>query len=275
MHSQTRIITDNSAQFTNHRLPAQKLITVLPYQVNELSGNTVSESPDQYRFSSHSHPAPSVIEIQNTLNQLGQSSAEIIALTPPKILTGFHANLLHAVDKNNGKSNVRIINTPTISSGLGYLVEEAAKNAAANITGSQIIQTINTLSEKVYSLIATSNLSSFSRLGLLDPAQGFLGDYLGVIPLFLLDSDRIYPIQKIRSARHFTDYLLDFLSEFRELSRIDLIFGQSIFPESSDQYIINKIRNVYRHTQVNTLQQSTTLSGLIGPKSLSVIAFEI
>ena len=125
----------------------------------------------------------------------------------------------------------------------------------------------------VYTALCVQGLTYLAHTGHLDPAQAIIGEMLGITPMLILENGRLTPAQKVRNARHLLDLFHEFVSEFSDVRHIALIQGISPFDLEIRQ-LRERINGQYPSSIISEHALNTSLTALIGPRSLGVIAIE-
>ena len=116
-----------------------------------------------------------------------------------------------------------MLDTQTTSVGLGLIVEAAARAASAGASQAEIVKIVRGMIPHVYSIFCLQSLNHLAHSGYLDPAQAAIGEMLGIVPFYVLDSGKLIPIQKVRSMRQLVDVLHEFVTEFDNIDHIALL----------------------------------------------------
>ena len=76
---------------------------------------------------------------------------------------------------------------------------------------------------RTYMMLCTPGLSYLAYAGFIDPSQAFVGEMLGLLPIFTLEEGQISAVEKVRNMRGLIDFMQEFVSEFDELQHIAFI----------------------------------------------------
>ena len=121
-------------------------------------------------------------------------AAQQAALQPPDGLT------CHVVDSR------------TVSAGLGLLVIAAAELAAAGADGSQIVDAVRAAAQRVRVHAALDTLENLRKGGRIGAAQSLLGSVLSIKPLITVTDGRVEPAGKQRTRSRALAHLVDLVS---------------------------------------------------------------
>ena len=226
------ILTDTSAQFTKPAFAGRDLVRVIPLSMC-LNGKVVEN--DNFRVSSlpivaddklKPHLiAPGVEEFQKMFTALTQNFDDIIVLLISSQLNEAFSNAEKAIELISGSSRVHLIDSLTLSAGLGMLTQQAVESASLQFPANEIEQHVRKLIPRVYSYFCTPSLSYLYHSGFIDQAQATVGEMLGLYPLYTLEEGKLSPVEKVKNFRTAMEYFQEFLDEFDSLDHIALIQG--------------------------------------------------
>jgi fatty acid-binding protein DegV len=156
---------------------------------------------------------------------------------------------------------------------LGLMVQAAAEFSHRGYTGVEINRLVRGMINHIYSVFCLPDLSHLYRSGQIDPAQAIVGEMLGVIPFFTLESGRLVHTQKIRSPRHLVDIMYEFVAEFENLKYLALIQGITNYEQES-RNLRDRISQNVRTTPLCEHGLSLALATILGPHSIGLVAME-
>ncbi|MGH4015846.1 MAG: DegV family protein [Pseudonocardiaceae bacterium] len=99
-----------------------------------------------------------------------------------------------------GSERVRVLDSRSTGMGLGFAVLAAAAVAAAGGDLDDAFDTAQRVAARTHAYFSVDTLEHLRRGGRIGPAAAFLGTALAVKPLLYVDSGRIVPLEKVRTA---------------------------------------------------------------------------
>jgi DegV family protein with EDD domain len=172
-----------------------------------------------------------------------------------------------------GRIQIVVLDSQTISLGLGLLVENAARAAKRNLDFEEIMRLVRGLVPRVYVVFFSENLEYLKRGGRIGEAQALLGTMLGIKPFLTLESGAIQPMEKVRTREEALEKLVDFVSEFDELVKLAIIRGINDRPEEI-ALLHERFEGLFPELKVPVIHYGPVLAGHIGPDNLGVIVYE-
>jgi DegV family protein with EDD domain len=279
--SQVCVLTDSTAQFPTPAFPGRKLVNVIPLHLEfngkfheRSEGLKASDLPISIPngLSIKAIP-PSVKEFEETYTSLGQQYDEIITILHANDLSKTYHNALEASHNLQGHTNIIVIDSYTTATGLGLVVQAASAAAEDGMIGEDIDAMIRSLLPKLYSVFCIQGLSYIHNSGYLGEAQAIIGEFMKILPIYILDEGRLVPTQKARNHRHLVDLLHEFLCEFTDLEHIALI--QSVPPfESETRALRERLAEDFTDTPISEHIISPELAAIIGPRSLGMFTLQ-
>jgi DegV family protein with EDD domain len=275
------ILTDGSAQFSSAVFPGQKSIKIIPFDIflnkqkyENGRGLTLADLPQYAGEKSDlrlSPPSPEII--YKYIQELSKNYEVIIGIFIADHISQCFANAQQAAHSLNGKVQLHLIDSQTISIGLGILVEIAASLVQNGTHVSEIERRINSLIQHSFSIISTPNLTYLYQSGFIDNAQAVISEMLGLCPIFSLESGKLTPIEKVRSHRHAMVFFQEFLEEFDELNHIALVQNASPNFKEAKLFFENS-RNHFPHSSITKHLINLPAAVLFGPKTMGLFVLE-
>jgi DegV family protein with EDD domain len=275
----TCILTDSTAYFTKPAFAGQEHVIILPHHI-QVDGLSLQDSKDlsPYSISSNNKISPitlppSIEAFQSAFATLGIKYKEIVVILVSSHLSQTYANAHFAALTSKSPANIFLIDSLNTAIGLGLMVQAAAEFSHRGYTGVEINRLVRGMINHIYSVFCLPDLSHLYRSGQIDPAQAIVGEMLGVIPFFTLESGRLVHTQKIRSPRHLVDIMYEFVAEFENLKYLALIQGITNYEQES-RNLRDRISQNVRTTPLCEHGLSLALATILGPHSIGLVAME-
>ncbi len=275
------ILTDSSAQFPQHTFAGQSLVRVIPYDI-AINGTIYPEGKDFHInqlpgiASEQLYPrliAPSIEKFAEWFRVLGQNYSEILVILQSPQFSKAYDNAVEATTHVKGSLKIQVINSQTISAGLGLLVQIAGKAVEQGMPFQDIDYMIRKQAAALYTLVCTPGLSYLYHAGLLNREQAVVGEMLNLLPVFSIEEDRIISLEKLRGFKNTVDLFTEFVYEFEDLQHIALIQSNPpILPET--RTIRMQFQEQYPTTTYSEHNLNAPMATIFGPKLISLIIAE-
>lgn len=276
------VLTDNSAQFPTASFLGHDLVNLIPLHI-EINGQNFSGGQGIKAFDlprsvqADLNPQvrpPTVEEFRNMYAYLGQRYEEIVVVLVSSHLTSAVDNALEAAGSLQGRLNIHVVDSQSVAIGLGLLVQEAAKAASEGIPGADIVRLIRGVIPHIYCMLCIPGLTYLEKSHVLGVAQALVGEKLGLMPLFIMDSGKLLAVQKARSARHLVDCLHEFVGEFAGLEHIAVMQGVPPY-EQEVRSLRERFQLDFTEIPVSEHTISASLATLLGPNTLGIFVKEL
>lgn len=281
MHSPICILTDSTAQFTNASFPGQELVNLIPLHIHykgevHQGGRSLKIQDLPIGRIQDEHPqliAPSAEEFCKVLTYLEQQYRQFVLLLHSKHLSPAIIFAKEAIESLKWGASVLLIDSKTCGVGLGLLVQAAAGAAKKGASLAEIDLLVRGLISRVYVLLCLHDLSHLSQGGYLDPAQAIVGEMLGIVPLYLLEYGRLFPMHKVRSQHHLLDLLQEFIGEFTAIQHIALVRGIVPF-EQEARTLKGHVSRDFPHASFSEHLLNSEMATIFGPRCLGLVVLE-
>jgi DegV family protein with EDD domain len=201
---------------------------------------------------------------------------EILVLLPtlPTMQVGNILPLARAAASNaRNRDSILIIDTQTVSIGLGMLVQAAAGYIEKGLSLQEMKTSLLGLMEHVYCILCLDGLTYLSHSGFIAPSQALIGEMLGVRPLYMLEKGSLVPIQKVRNARHLVECLYEFIGEFAGVDHIAIVQGVPAY-EPEARALRDRIAEDLPDTPISEHIISPALAAVFGPHTIGIFVRE-
>lgn len=271
-----RIVTDSTADLPQDIVDRYG-ITVVPLTVffgEEALLDGVDIDPDQFLVRLASSPVlprtsqPSTEAFREVYERLGQESAEIISIHLSSKLSGTLNSAAVARDQvAHGGLHIELIDSYTVSLGLGLIVREAAAVAAAGGTLKEVVAAARHAMDRVSVAILVDTLEYLRRGGRIGRASSFLGSVLSIKPIISIENGEVVPLERVRTRRKAADRLFAIATADRRAKAVFAAFTGSA--EETD-VLVDRLREALPHTDVRPAKIGPTVGVYMGPNALGI-----
>jgi DegV family protein with EDD domain len=276
-----RIVTD-SAAYLSPALVRESGIVVVPFHV-QIDGQTYLDGTDldateYYRLLRDegleaSVSPPTVDEYYRTFSELVESTTEILSIHPPEALSPAVNNARQAARMLLGRCEIVVIDSQTISLGLGILVEAAVRAANGGLSFEEVVRIVRGLIPRLYIVFFSEDLEYLKRGGRIGEAQAFLGTMLGIKPFLTLEEGEIQPMEKVRTREEALEKLAEFVSEFDTIEQLAIIRGMRE-RNTEIEFLMERLHILFPDLEVPIIHYGPVLASHIGPDNLGLIVYE-
>jgi len=280
--SRVRIVTDSTAHFLDPDFPRRHNIAVVPLTIR-LGEATFRDGVDitteklLERVSPNgplpTASAPRPEQFTAAYNEIASSDNSILSIHLSSKLGSVCHNATLGSDPLRGRCNIQIIDTGTISTGLGWLVEAAATAAGAGMAADDIVRLVRGLTHKLYAAFFVDSPDYLANNGRFGRAHSILSGMLGVKPLITLEEGDIVPMEKVRNRQQAVEKLIEFIMEFSDLEQAAILQSTPHLTEDT-RLLLNQLAIDFPDRKFPVAVYGPSLATYLGPGSMGAIVFE-
>ncbi len=275
------IVTDGAVQFPQLSFNGRNILSIVP--MNSKLEGTVHTGSDDIKPAnlpatasdalSPQMIAPSIEQMHAIFSDLSKSFNSILGVFTSAALSPVFSHAQEAADSLRGGLEIQLIDSQTISAGLGFLVERALQSVTRGMPAQEIEYEVRSLIPHIYNVMCIPGLSYLYYNGFVDRAQSVINEMLGLYPIFAIEEGQLTPLEKLRNHRHTVNYFQEFLDEFDNLQHIALLQSQP--PSQQEAQILrDHAREVFPNTAFTTHSINLPLATLFGPRSMGLFVVE-
>jgi DegV family protein with EDD domain len=215
-----KIVTDSTCEGPADvmRLPA---LTVVPLSVvfgREALKDEIEITREQFwERLPKAAPLPttsqgSPADFLEPFKRLTDAGEEVVAVILSSKLSGTYDSAVQAKAALPGRP-IDVVDSYSVSVGLGLMVQKAAEMAAAGATHAQIVAQMLQMRDEIHITFALDTLEYLQRGGRIGKAQALVGSLLNFKPLLGIQAGEVVPVGRARSRRKALDKMLEMLSQ--------------------------------------------------------------
>lgn len=276
-----RVVTDSTAHLEPEDVERLD-ITVLPMRI-KIDGQTLVDGPDldkEMFFQQMTHSSapprsvPPPLEVfEETFEELSRTTDYIFSLHVSSSLCDVCAVARQAASTMLGRCEIIIVDSQTISVGLGILVKAAAEAAAEGESLDSIVRIIRGMIQRIYVVFFVETLDYLEREGRIRPAQALLGTMLNIKPFLTMEEGELIPMEKVRFRDKAVDKLFEFIAEFSDIEQI-AVLQSTPRPTEETKLLLERLDMMFPGIKVPLVVYGPTLASHLGAEALGVVVFE-
>ena len=279
---QVQIVTDSTVRFTSSDFLEKYSVAIAPMKVRcgpiEIEESTTSDLSVVRRqhLKDQSVPVPSAPSVElftKIYADLHTRSDQILSIHSSAGICKAAENAQLARQNFLGRVDITIIDSQSVSVGLGLLVQEAAKEAARGTDLETLVRIVRGMIPRLYMIFFLDDLLVLEKNGLVSKSQAILGNMLGIIPFLTMEDGYLIPMEKVRSRPRALEKLVEFVLEFSSIDHLAILEGSS--PATQESHTLaERLRAFYPHTPLTMTCYGPCVSSFVGMDSLGVVVLE-
>jgi DegV family protein with EDD domain len=276
------IVTDASVRFTQPNFEEDHDITVVPLHVR-CSNRRIPDGPDMNLASvrpllemcgpDSEIENPSVETFASIYSQLQSETHEIISIHNSADLSNTYQNALIASQQFRGRMDIQVIDSQTVSIGLGLIVQSVAQAAQRGENMDGLVRLVRSMIPRLYMVIFLDDLYFLERNSLVSRSQAILGNMLGILPFLTMEEGALIPMEKVRLRSRAIEKLIEFVCEFSGVEHLGIL-QNSLDPDEESATVHERLRAFYPAAPITPVCYGSMLSTYVGYNALGAVVLE-
>jgi DegV family protein with EDD domain len=269
-----RIVTDSSSDLTDEEVAAHG-IEVVPLSI---------------RFGSEEYEDRTELSVERFYEKLAESSVlpETAAPAPGKFEAAFRRQQEAGADavvcinlssdlsatmqsaQNAAKGieglDVRVVDSRSITSGLGTQVLLAAEAAAGGASADDVVALVEDLAQRTHVVGALDTLDNLKKGGRIGGAQALLGSLLSIKPIVDISTGKVEEAGKARTRKKALEVLRDKIAEAGAIEHLCVTHG--LAPEEAE--VLDLLAPLYPRDRIRVGHIGPVIGTHGGPRVMGV-----
>ncbi|MBI3914356.1 MAG: DegV family protein [Chloroflexi bacterium] len=200
-----------------------------------------------------------------------QPDSEVVAIHLSSKLSQTFSISSRAATPLLGRHKIILIDSQSISVGLGMMVTAAAEAAHSGASLDEVVKLVRGMIPRIYIGFFVETLDYLARGGRIGKAQAILGAMLNIKPLLILEEGEIVALEKVRTRAKAIEKLAEFISEFARVERMVILHSAS--PDDV-KLLIEQVELLTPGLNITTDQYGPVAATHVGPDALGVVVYE-
>lgn len=269
-----QVVTDSTSDLPPE-LAAQWGITVVPCLVH-FGQETFREGvdlsrPEFYRrleagpgLPTTSTPGPGVFE--DTYRQLAAETDRILSIHLSSRLSGVYNAARLGAEKLGG-TDVAVVDSSTVSMGLGWLAVVAARAARSGLSLQEIVRLVEATRQHTHVFALVDTLEYLRRGGRVGRLVTALSALLDVKPMIGVEEGDVVPLGRVRSRRKAVAELVSLVEKLGPLAELAVLHSNA--PQAAGVFADQLAASFPRERMV-IAEVGTVIGTHVGPNGLGV-----
>ena len=270
-----KIVTDSSADLSP-QLIKELGITVVPLYVrfgDEVLRDQIDITADEfYQRLQHDpiHPSttqPTPQDFANAYQKVAPEADGIVSVHLSAKLSGTCNSAIQGKNMTAGKCPIEVIDSETLTMGLGMISIAAAKEANAGGSMEQVVDVVKKMIPRIHLLFTLDTLKYLALGGRIGKAKALLGSVLNVKPILAIKDGEVLPAGQVRSRSKGIDRLFDFAQSAANIQDLAVIYNTT--PDEA-QALVERVTPFFTKGEIMTVRLGPMLGVHAGPGALAV-----
>lgn len=274
-----RIVTDSTCDLPA-ALTAVHSITVVPLTVffgeeALLDGVEIGASEFYGRLKG-SQPLPRTSQpsaelFRETYEELARDGNEIVSIHLSSRLSGTLNAASVAREELAGQAHIDLIDSYSVSLGLGLIVLEAARVAQQGGGLAEVVAAARRAMDRTSVHVMVDTLEYLQRGGRIGRARSFLGSVLSVKPILSVEDGEVAPIERVRSRGKAVERMFEIGCSMARAKEMVVAYSSD---DTDARVLMERLRPHLPHTDLMLGQIGPIVGVYAGPGALGIAALE-
>jgi DegV family protein with EDD domain len=270
-----RIVTDSTADLPPN-LAKELGITVVPIYVRfgeevYRDGADISGDEFYHRLEDTTvHPStvqPGPQDFLEVYRKLSKGADGIVSVHISTKLSGTYNSALMAKDMLDTKCPVEVIDSKTVTMGLGLTAIMAATMAKGGESRDKIVKEVKKAAPKIHLLCLFDTLKYLLLGGRIGKAKALLGSILNVKPMLSVKDGEVVPAGQARTRAKGIDKLFEFTQNAKKIQDLSVVYSTT--PDEA-QSLAKRLNPIFDQKRIKIARVGPSLGVHMGPGALVV-----
>jgi DegV family protein with EDD domain len=228
----TGVVTDSTADFTGNAV-AKYGISIVPLVVNwdgQSYKDKVDLSTEDFYArlgASKTSPttgAPSMGSFEAAFREQLEKHESVVCICLASGLSATYDVASRAAE-NVDTQRIKVIDSRTLTVGLGWIAEAAAEQGARGVPLAEIVSQVESMADRIRILVTMNSLEYLRRGGRIGRAQAFAGTLLNVKPILSIQDGAVHPVERVRTLSGALRRIVELAGNFGPVERLAVMEG--------------------------------------------------
>ena len=276
-----KIISDSTCDLTRELLERYQ-VTVLPLHVllgdteyldgNNITPDTIYAWSDQNKTTPKTS-APSVAEAVELFRPYAEAGDELICFSISDTMSSSGNSMRLAAQELEAEDRIHVIDSETLSTGVGHLVILAAELAQAGKPAEEIIRSVEAMRPLVRSSFVVDTLVYLHRGGRCGGLTALAGSMLRLHPKIIVENGSMIVGKKYRGKidKVILNYVQDMEEELKQAREDRIFITHSNCDDATVQAVYDYLDSLQHFKEIFITSAGSVISSHCGPGTLGVL----
>ena len=212
---------------------------------------------------------PTVVDFFRLYTQLWREAEAIVSIHTSKKMSATVNSAVAAARELLGVP-IHVIDSRSVSMGLGLMAIAAARAAAAGQDAAQVVKLVEELVPKMNVIFTVETLEYLRKGGRIGGATALLGLALSIKPILYMKDGQIEPLEKPRTRKRATGRVLDLMAD--RVGASEAVHAAVLHCATPDeaQHLADQVADRFPCAELLTVEAGPIIGTHAGPGTLGV-----
>lgn len=184
-------------------------------------------------------------------------------------------NLIRLLAQQYTAINIRVIDTCSVSMGLGYLALEAAREAKRTCDPAGVVALVESIRARMDAIFVIRTLEYLVKGGRIGRVEATLGSLIDIKPIieFGMDGGICHTVAKARGFKNSVQKMLSMIQQKYGGKRVNIAVVHASAPEDA-AFVLEEIKKFATVCETYVTQMCPALNIYSGPGLVGIVAYE-
>jgi DegV family protein with EDD domain len=174
-----------------------------------------------------------------------------------------------------GRCDITILDSQTVSVGLGLLIDRAGELLSeGHLPLHEVVRRVRGMIPRIYVVMISHTLDYLYRSQKLSAMQAILGSMLSIHPFMLIEEGEIIPLEKSRRPEKALDKLVEFADEFGRIQQLVIFQSVGENADEETESLKSRLDSVVASSEFPTIVYDPIIASHIGPEGVGLVIYE-
>lgn len=214
---------------------------------------------------------PSVELFQEAYAEVGNDGSEIVSIHLSSKLSGTLNAAQVAREVLKHEMHIDLIDSYSVSLGLGLIVLEAARAANSGASLPEVVATARRAMDRVSVHVLVDTLEYLQKGGRIGRARSLMGSVLSIKPILRVEDGEVAPFERVRTRGKALERMYEIGSG---MPRAKEMFVAAGGPADDALALIERLRPQLPHTEIHLGTIGPVVGVYTGPNAMGIAALE-
>ena len=214
---------------------------------------------------------PTASDFVNIYDKLADEVDEIITIVISHQMSATIQSAEAAREQFN-KIPVHIVDSESVSLGLGMISLAAARAAEQGQDAQTILKFVDNIKQRLHVIFTVKTLEYLHKGGRIGGGTAFLGSALDIKPILYISNGRIEPLEKQRTRKRSVSRLIELMQKEVGNQPVHVAILHGNVPEEVEQFE-HSIRNEFNCVELLTSDMGPVIGVHAGPGTLGLVFY--
>jgi DegV family protein with EDD domain len=212
---------------------------------------------------------PTVVDFVRVYSSLSEQADAIVSIHVSEKMSATFDSAL-AARRELPQVPIHVIDSCSVSMGLGLVAIAAARAAAAGKDAAQVVRLVETLIPKVNVIFTVQTLEYLHKGGRIGGATALLGSALSIKPILHMEAGQVEALEKPRTRKRAVGRVLDLMAERVGSSEAVHAVALHCHEPGEAQRLAEQVAARFRCVELLTVEAGPIIGTHAGPGTLGV-----